>query len=821
MNKALSYSVYPATLMLAYAIYYAVLSLSGIPFLGLYLAISTAAFSIFLLEKFYPLHVEWIPDWDDLKSDVFFYSLIIQVLFPLSLFFCGVWILSYWGFENAVLYNFWPHQWNKFYQFLLLSIAGELFWYGWHRLCHSSKFFWPIHAIHHLPNKLYSWNTARFHYLDKLYEFIFTIFLFFLFGLSVEVFCLYYIFYAITGYVQHSNLNIQLGVFDYVIASGETHRFHHDPDPHKSKCNYANNLVVFDLLFKTFKRDVNNPVKKVGMQSELKPAGIIEESYYPIKHFSNRIEQLFFKTILNTVVKTKVDQLKKAALNPSLQQNELLLKIVDSNKETQFGKDFHFADIKTVDDYRRLVPIQDYEGHRAYVDKIINDKSNALTQQVPHSFTKTSGTTGKPKYLPVTMDVQKSFLFAQQCLSYSLFLKAPRYLEGEVFSIVGLAEEEKINGLWSCGSMSGKLFSLAHSSIRKKQIFQTEIAYMKDSEQKFFYLAALALLSPRTTFYASPNPSSFLIIFETINNKREDLKKLLIKGDDPLILKHKKRIRRALQLLDLNRTLTAIDVWPQLVMATMWKEGSCSYLIPKVRSYLSSKTHLCELGLIASEFYATAPIDENTDNQIPTLMDHFFEFIERSNYDNGSRDTLLVHQLEAGSEYYLIVTTKGGLYRYFINDLVKVHGHYHQTPIMSFSQKGKGVTNITGEKISEKQLVQFFADVNKTNEGDVKFFMVLADQLTQKYRVYVETDEKIADLELKINEYLKNVNVEFAAKINDQRLAPLEVVYVKPKTGEKYKSHCLSKGQSEAQFKFLYLHYKKDVDFNFDEYVVV
>ncbi len=822
MNKILSYTVYPVMLAVAFVIYFTTVKFSNLPFLGLYLSISTIAVSVFILEKMFPHNSDWIPNSDDIKLDIFFYSLVIQVLFPLSMFFSGVWLLKLLGYENAVLINLWPNDWHPFGQFLLLALIGEFFWYAWHRLCHTYKFLWPIHAIHHLPSKLYSWNTARFHFLDKLYEFVFTIFLFFLFGLSLDIFCFYYIFYAVTGYVQHANLDIRMGLFDYVVASGETHRFHHDPDPRLSKHNYANNLVIFDLLFNTFKRDLENPVTKVGIRSDVKPAGWNEETLYPLKHFKNQFEQFLFKLAIKLVVEKKVEKLKAAANNPADQQGKLLLNIVRDNQASLFGNDFRFADIKSVDDFRRLVPIQDYEGFRPYIEKLINEKALALTAQVPHYFTKTSGTTGKPKYLPVTMDVQQSFLFGQQCLSFSLYLKEPRYLEGEVFSIVGLEEEEKINGHWSCGSMSGKLFSLAHSSIKKKQIFQTEIATLKDSDKKFFYLAALALLSPATTFFASPNPSSFLKIFETINAKRDQLTLLIAAGTDPLIQKHKAKFKRALKLLEQKNQLTAIEVWPQLHLMTMWKEGSCSYLIPQVRKLLGTKTQLCELGFIASEFYATTPIDENTDQQIPTLLDHFFEFIERDAYDRGVRETRLVHQLEMGTEYYLIITTKGGLYRYFINDLVRVSGFYQQAPIVSFSQKGKGVTNITGEKLSEKQLVQFFEKYNSTTESKVQFFMTIADQENQKYKLYCETgDEKISEnMQQQLNDYLKSVNIEFAAKIADHRLPPIEVIQLKNKSGEKFRLHCLQRGQSEAQFKFLYLQYKKDIDFNFDEHAV-
>ena len=65
-------------------------------------------------------------------------------------------------------------------------------------------------------------------------------------------------------------------------------------------------------------------------------------------------------------------------------------------------------------------------------------------------------------------------------------------------------------------------------------------------------------------------------------------------------------------------------------------------------------------------------------------------------------------ELRKGVDYYVIVTTAAGLYRYFINDLVQVTGFLHATPLFRFMQKGKGVTNITGEKLYESLSSQGF-----------------------------------------------------------------------------------------------------------------
>ncbi|MDD4974027.1 MAG: GH3 auxin-responsive promoter family protein [Bacteriovorax sp.] len=823
MKGFLAYTLYPLTLIAAGLAYLLAYQLTHIYLLGAYAGVSISAIIIFTAEKITPLHHEWVPTRDDLLIDVFFYASVVQVIFPIILYFLGISFLKMVGFHNGVIIDLWPHQQSVVVQFFALAIMGEFFQYWWHRFCHTYRFLWPIHAIHHRPQKLYSWNTSRFHFLDKFVEFFFTIFIFMAFGLSLEVFSYYYVFYAITGYIQHSNLDVKLGWFDYFIASGETHRFHHDSDLNKSKCNYANNFVLFDLLFNTFKRRPQEPIVLVGIRSKNIPIGLNglkEETLFPFGYFNKQLFRFIVKISMNTIAGRKVEKLKEAAANPVKYQHELIFKILKQDKTTVFGVEHDFENIKSIEQFKRNVPIRDYEEHRHYVELIFSGQTNSLNTLTPHYFTKTSGTTGSPKYIPINLATQKSYINSQQILSHSLYMKDPRYLDGEIFSIVGNAYEETLHGRWPCGSMSGKLYSLAHKSIRAKNIFQNDIAALNDSEKKYLYLAALALLSPNTTFYVSPNPSSLLKIFEVINSKRDELVKLIEEGTDPIIKMHFKNFTHALLLLDSKKDLTVVDVWPDLRILSLWMEGSCSYLIPQVKKLIGPSTHLADLGFLCSEFYGTLPVDSNTNKQVPTLLDNFFEFIEKNAYEAGGRETLELHELKLNAEYYIIVTTIGSFYRYFINDIIKVTGLYEKTPTIVFSQKGKGITNITGEKISEKQLVNFFEQKNHQNK-EIKFFICLADQVNQSYKLYLESNDKLEleDLKEELHQHLKQVNIEYASKVFDNRLKPINILRLENGTSEHYRNHCLKKGQSESQFKFLYLQYLSDVDFPFDHHV--
>ncbi len=819
MNRILSYTLYPMILITATLAYLLSYQLTHMHLVALYCGVTLSAIIVYIAEKFYPLHTEWIPEKNDLVTDVFFYSVIVQVFFPFLLYFTGTAILKCLGFKEGIVLNIWPHHYSKITQFFLLAISGEFFQYWWHRLCHTYRILWPVHAPHHFPQKLYSWNTSRFHFLDKLVEFFFTIFIFMALGLSFEILSYYYLFFAITGYIQHSNLGIKMGWLDYIIASGETHRFHHDSNISKSKINYANNFVLFDLLFKTFKRAPDEKLVLVGVRSKNTPKNLQEETLYPITYYKAESFKLILKIAMKVINIKKVTPLKKAASNPKEAQSQQLLHIIKINESTAFGIEHDFKNIKSVKDFKARVPIRDYEEHRPYIERIFTGEDNSISATPPHYFTKTSGTTGLPKYIPVNIDAQNNYITSQQILSHSLYSLAPDYLSGDIFSVTGVECEEILFNKWPCGSMSGKLYSLAHKSIKAKHVFQKDIAKLNDSEKKYFYLAALALLSPNISFYVSPNPSTLLKIFEVINSKRFELKKLIIDGSDPIISGFANHFPHALELLETETVLKISDVWQNLKVLSLWTHGSCSYLIPQIKNQIAPKTHLTELGFLCSEFYGTLPVDANPNNQIPTLLDNYFEFIEKNDYESGSRETIDLHELKINSEYYIIVTTPGCFYRYNIFDIIKVTGFYESTPTIVFSQKGKGITNITGEKLSEKQLISFF-EMQNSKEHIAHFFICLADLVSQSYTLYLELDPNCkienSKLEVELDHYLKTVNIEYASKVADQRLAPIKIVLLKTGTAELFRSHCIKKGQSEAQFKFLFLQLKTNIDFPFE-----
>ncbi|MCH2107054.1 MAG: sterol desaturase family protein, partial [Planctomycetes bacterium] len=138
-----------------------------------------------------------------------------------------------------------------------------------------------FHAVHHSPHKLYWMNVNRFHPLDKASQYIFDAMPFVLLGVSEEVLALYFVFYAVNGFFQHCNIDVRLGVLNYVVSGPELHRWHHSIHPEESNQNYGNNLIVWDLVFGSYFLPRDRVVGELGLINRSYPLSFVKQMGSP------------------------------------------------------------------------------------------------------------------------------------------------------------------------------------------------------------------------------------------------------------------------------------------------------------------------------------------------------------------------------------------------------------------------------------------------------------------------------------------------------------------------------------------------------------
>ena len=545
------------------------------------------------------------------------------------------------------------------------------------------------------------------------------------------------------------------------------------------------------------------------------------------------IRHAALKTALQFTQRGSYRRLVEASKDPRRAQQWVLRNIIERNQDSEFGRRHNFAGVSNADDFRKAIPIHSYEDLRPYIERQEETGDKCLTVERPVFYHRTSGTVGLPKDIPVTTSGLNRIRQHQRLLAFGV-ARCTDALSGKIFGITGQAREGQMNGGTPFGSASGLLYKSQSKFVRSGYVLPPEVSDIEDYECRYLVMAILGLRERDVTCLGTANPSTLIKLLSVIDQNAEQILRSIGSGQYP-----KDIIAPAGSLPDfepdpgrandlerafgLSARPQFHDIWPGLKGLMVWTGGSCAVQLRNLRPSLPKDTPVIEIGYTASEVSGTINIDPSSNTCLPTLTDSFFEFVERDGWEAGGGDFLSLEKLEIKGEYYVFVTTADGLYRYDMNDVVRVTGKFEDTPILEFVQKGKGVTSITGEKLYEEQVLTAVQSVMFDDGLSPSFFVALADQNTAGYTLYVETDvndgistDNFAD---RIDQALKLSNIEYAGKRDSGRLTRLDVKLLRPGTGDNYRSTRVADGQRDAQFKYLHLQYAHECPFNLERFV--
>ena len=524
----------------------------------------------------------------------------------------------------------------------------------------------------------------------------------------------------------------------------------------------------------------------------------------------------------------RYQSLLDATGNPRKAQETLLRRILLANANTHFGTRHNFKQIRDPKEYREAVPIKNYEDLRKYVEAQDRTGEPYLTADRPVYYHRTSGTLGAAKDIPVTRAGLRRVKENQQLFAYSV-ARGTRAFEGQVLGITGQAVEGLMPSGLPYGSASGLLYKRMSKLVRKKYVLPPEIADIPDYDLRYFATAAFALAERNVTGIGTANPSTLVRVRDLIRSEPEALIRAIHEGRLPhgadlprgsRLPRNPGRARELEGLLAAKGVLDYAGIWPNLKGIMTWTGGSCSVPLRRLVDSMPAETAIIELGYIASEFQGTVNINAVRNVCVPTLLDNFFEFVERVAREEGTEDFLMLDELEEGGEYYVFVTTQDGLYRYDMNDIVRVTRKINATPCLEFVQKGKGVTSITGEKLYERQVLNAVMAATDRLGVSPEFFVMLADQEAAVYTLYLEASRrapfKSSELAGAVDRGLREANIEYDGKRASGRLAPVEIKRLHPGAGGAFRADRVAAGQRDSQFKYLHLQYAHECPFEFD-----
>ncbi|MFZ6013461.1 MAG: GH3 auxin-responsive promoter family protein [Bacteroidota bacterium] len=327
---------------------------------------------------------------------------------------------------------------------------------------------------------------------------------------------------------------------------------------------------------------------------------------------------------------------QKWALQPVTYQNNLFDHLIQEARHTVFGRDHGFESIRHYEDFKKQVPVRDYEGLKPYVEQVLAGQPDVMWKGKPVYFAKTSGTTSGTKYIPITKDSIPNHIGSARnaLLSYIYETGNASFIDGSLIFLSGSPELDEKAGI-KTGRLSGIVNHHVPGYLRTNQKPSYETNCIEDWEQKLDK-----------------------IIDETINSNMT-----LISGIPPWVQMYFDRI--------IARTGKRIkDVFPEF---SMFVYGGVNFepYRAKLDESIGKKVDSIEIYPASEGFIAYQ--DSQTEPGLLLLLNTgiFYEFVPAEEYFNENPRRLGIEEVELGKNYALIINSNAGLWGYSIGDTIK------------------------------------------------------------------------------------------------------------------------------------------------------
>lgn len=510
----------------------------------------------------------------------------------------------------------------------------------------------------------------------------------------------------------------------------------------------------------------------------------------------------------------------------------LLLKLLDDNKDTEYGRKYGFRDIKTVEDYQKKVPVVVYDDIAPYLERMMDGEKNVLTAYEFEHFNETSGTVGVPKVVPMTEMQTDVFSKYNHLLMYGLLDENVEHdwMNGRAFCTSSGTYRTLPSGL-TVGEASSKMADhikggkvALDAMIRTMYTSPLEGLSPEDGVDNKYIHTRFALMDREvrgliTGFYSVA--VIFLHYIEThFDLLIHDIETGTISDEiempdhvrESLLTKIEPMPERAKELREAFREGTegpwVKKVWPHFsYLSGAGGDGFEIYDRDLKDNYTGPGISNIYSGVTASEGLWSVPAGINDFDSIIAPSAAFVEFLPVEAGDDFSQ-CITLDKLEEGKTYELIITNLSGFWRYRMSDAVKVTGFYNKTPKVQFMYRVNRTINLAEEKTTEKALQITVENAAKEMGIELADFTVYpnTDVSPNRYDFLIEPKKDIREFDLEklrecVFKYLCEANPVYYDCYEDSWLDKPEVYFLQPETQFLYRDMMVMRGASMNQLK--------------------
>jgi hypothetical protein len=494
------------------------------------------------------------------------------------------------------------------------------------------------------------------------------------------------------------------------------------------------------------------------------------------------------------------------------EQDKLLARYLEANRDTEFGRAHEFAKLRSRDDYRAAVPVRDFAALQPYLERAVAGERGVLTAAEAVLFLSTTGTTGAPKTFPVTREYLRNSVASMLAYWATLLDEFPALGERDD-AMVMLYMAPKPFTQFSPKGIPIHNPTCLPADIKSGFPFARAAWFPPPAElsdaDRLYYLVRRAAERPvagMACLHPSRLQSLLLLLAEQADALIEDLRNGSFRGKPAW----EPNPRRADELAALPRPLLPRAIWPGLQFVSSWTGGSFSLYLPEIRAAYCERI-FPQTSSSSEAGHITLPIDGRAGDGPVTVTNNYYEFLPVIGGLRVEGPTRAIDELERGHSYEIVLTSCTGFYRYVSGDVFRVLDFVDGVPCLEFVGRG-GVSDMTGEKISEQHIVDALAAALKARALEVRLATCCAVWgRPPRYELVVEpatawTAEIAAGLATELDLALRRLNSRYELKRGFGDLGPARVRTVPSGTFARYREHLVAKGLPATQLKDRVLH---------------
>ena len=483
------------------------------------------------------------------------------------------------------------------------------------------------------------------------------------------------------------------------------------------------------------------------------------------------------------------------------EQEALLKRLLQENKDTVYGRRYGFADIRGHTDYREKVPVTVFSDYDGYINRIINGDRDVLTSAPAVFFNVSSGSVGEQKYIPIVReDVDKHRLYAEEAIpgivQNELPHDDPEELFGCIFNVGDVFMTTLADGRL-CGVRSGIYLQSAMAAGELDTSVYTappDIMFPREITDMLYPKVRYALANENVTAIHGVFVHRMAGLFGYIDRKFgafiEDIRYGRVgegfRMSDSVRKQLSGRFAPDPERADYLASIAGKDlaygmllkIWRKLRYIRCINGGQFSVYGDSASRYVKG-VPIHSYIYAASESGIGVSPGMGLQGEYVLLPDVCYtEFIPDESGDET--DTLTIGEIETGKRYEIIITTLSGLYRYRLGDVVEVTGRYGEAPVIRICYRRELVMNVADERMNASQLepaVMLFEQRTGISTLKYCFSGEMGDTLP-RYVLYIEAPlTGVTDAGMILDECLCKFGVNYR---NERIIGSLGVPDVKP-----------------------------------------